>query len=95
VNIYDYDIKTKIYIKDIDNEYLKQLYIELFSLYNIAYYNRTKEQEERMVELALKISDSGFYPYTWKDEKDYKKKLSKFITNNVQFIEKEVTISVK
>lgn len=93
--IYDYDIKKQIFVKDIDNEDIKKMYIELFSLYNILYYKRNLEQENRLVELATKISELGYYPYVWKNDNDYKRKLSKFITNNVQFVEKEVEITIK
>ena len=49
----------------------------------------------RLDELSLQLADKGYSPHMYKDEKDYKKRLSKFITENVDFIEKDVSINVK
>ena len=43
----------------------------------------------------MALTEKGYGPHIYKDEKDYKKKLSKFITDNVEFVEKEVEITVK
>ena len=55
----------------------------------------TLELRIRLDELSLQLADKGYSPNIYKDEKDYNKKLSKFITENVDFIEKDVSINVK
>lgn len=55
----------------------------------------TLEFRIRLDELSLQLADKGYSPHLYRDEKDYKKKLSRFITENVEFKEKDVTIEVK
>lgn len=95
IKIADTDIKQRIYIKDIDNEKIIELFKKLITIYEKNWYDRTSEEIEQLEELSLKISELGYYPYRWKDCKDYKKKYSAFVSSNVEFKEMEVNISIE
>lgn len=93
VEVFQYDIKKKIYIKDITNVKIKTLFCRLKSLTDIPYWERTDKNIDDIIKLTKEISSCGYYPYMWKNDKDYIKKLSKYIKENVNFVEKEVTIT--
>lgn len=94
--IIGYDITKQVYIKDIENEDVKNLFIELTKCYDSkAWYDRTDEEWDELERLSLEINKLGYHPHCWKDEKDYKKRYTKFVTENVEFKEMDVDVVLK
>lgn len=46
-------------------------------------------------EVLYGLLRTGYYPYLWKDESDYKKRYAKFIKENVEFRELDVDVVIK
>lgn len=97
---YHEDFRTTIYLPNLPED-VKEIAIEYCKLYK-EWWNhyehdneRDREVAIRLDELSIALTEKGYGPHIYKDEKDYKKKLSKFITDNVEFVEKEVEITVK
>lgn len=76
-------------------EDVKVIVKEFMKLKKDWWKRRVLEEQIRMDELMMQLADKGYSPHVYKDDKDYKKKLSKFVTENVQFVEKEVEITIK
>ena len=93
---YDAEYSAKIYLPNVPDN-IKDLIHKYFKLYlwfrNNSFGNvNTTSTREQLDEYAQQLIDNGYYHYFFDDQDDYKKKLSKFIKENVQFVEKEVTI---
>lgn len=90
--------KTKIgcpiYLKDLTGD-VRKLFEEYFKLYRIKYYEISDEDNARGFEIAQQLNDMYYSVFLYIDKKDYEKKLKQFIKDNVQFIEKEVSINVE
>lgn len=90
--------KTKIgepiYLKDLTGD-IRKLFDEYFKLYRIKYFEISDEDNTRGFEIAKQLNDLYYSVFLYKDEEDYNKKLKQFIKDNVQFIEKEVSIDIK
>lgn len=95
VVVKDYDIRKKVYLKDIKNDEVISIYRKLKYYYDNILNNYSNKEIEHIKDLAKRISNLGYYPYCWKDDKDYKKKFSKFVTDNVEFREMDVNIELK
>lgn len=50
------------------------------------------EDENKYRELLFKLLSLGYYPTLFKDEKDYNRRLNKFIKDNVEFREVEIKV---
>lgn len=83
-----------IYLPDVPEDVMP-IVKEYMQLYKDWYKRNIVAEKIRLDELAMALTEKGYGPHVYKDDKDYKKKLSKFITANVQFEEKEVEITVK
>lgn len=57
--------------------------------------NENNEDKERYRTLLFTILKNGYFPHLYKDETNFRKSLSKFINDNVDFREMEVNISIK
>ena len=78
---YQEDYNNKFYLPELPDD-IKKIVIKYFKLYNVWCKNRyDKDISIKLDELSLQLVDKGYGPHLYKDEKDYKKKLSKYILN--------------
>lgn len=102
---YHINIYTKGYTKYKSDKYLKDLPTEVYNLfikfYNLEklvvrdYYDKKETYKEEYKNLLYDILRKGYFPHLFKDEKDYKKRWEKFVTDNVVFKEMDVNIDIK
>ncbi len=93
LKIIEYDLTKQIYIKDIKDENVVRLFMKLESEhYTRKWYEKTEEDWDKIENISLEINRMGYYPYCWKNDKDYWKRYTKFVTNNVEFKEMDVDI---
>ena len=91
------DKKSEKYIKQLPDD-IYSLFLELYRLEPLVtedYYAHKTTHKEEYKNLIYTILEKGYFPHLWKDERDYKKRYARFITDNVEFREMEVTISAK
>ena len=84
------------YIKELPDD-VYTLFLKLYHLEKLViedYYSHTDTYKEEYRELLHDILRKGYYPTLFKDEKDYKKRWTKFVTDNVEFKEMDVDISI-
>jgi len=95
VEVAEYDVRQKVYVRDIEDKEVASLLYEMYGWFHRSkpFWERTDEECEHMRELALTISSKGYYPYCWEDMRDFNSKVSKYITKNVEFKELDVEIN--
>lgn len=97
---YQENFKTHIYLPELSED-VKEIVKQYCKLYKEWSHRdeitkeRIKEISIRLDELSLELTKNGYGPHIYKDEKEYKKKLSKYISDNVKFVEKNVEIIVQ
>ena len=89
-------ISSKKYIEELPQD-IRGLFIKLHKLESLAIEDyklehTTYKEEYKM--LLYKILSNGYYPSLHKDDNDFKKRYSKFITNNVEFKEMDINIQL-
>jgi hypothetical protein len=102
---YGIDTYTNGYVKIDSRKYIKELPEDVYSLflklYNLEkfvmedYYSGKETYKEEYQNILYDILRKGYYPTLFKDEKDYKKRWARFVTDNVEFKEMDVDITVK
>lgn len=92
--------RQKLWLKSLDKE-MYDLFIELHNIKEKIiedHHNKIDTDQESYPRrgpyknILIKILKKGYLPTMWKDDTDYKKRLKKFIDNNVDFKEMEVDV---
>lgn len=95
---YQEDYNNKFYLPELPED-IKKIVIEYFNFYYKEWYKNRNWTDNnlkiRLDELSLQLVNKGYGPHLYKDDKDYKKKLSKYIKENVEFKEMDVEIVIK
>ena len=102
---YNITIYTKGYTKHQSDKYLRELpedvynlFLKLYKMEDIVmedYYAHKTTYKEDYKNLIYEILSKGYYPHLFKDDKDYKSRYTKFVTDNVEFREMDVNVRSK
>ena len=102
---YHITIYTNGCTKNQSDKYLRELpediynlFVRLYRMEDIVikdYYAHKTTYKEDYKNLLYEILSKGYYPHLYKDDKDYKKRYTKFVTDNVEFREMDVNVRNK
>ena len=87
---------SKRYIKELSDD-VYALFLKLSQLEELIiedYHSHKETYKEEYKNLLYDILRKGYYPTLFKDDRDYKKRWTKFVTDNVEFREMDVDINL-
>lgn len=93
----DTKMDSRKYIKELPED-VYSLFLKLYNLEKLViedYYSGKETYKEEYKNTLYDILRKGYYPTLFKDEKDYKKRWTRFVTDNVEFKEMDVDITIK